>query len=48
MFGILVLSTKTDNKTYPYKIENAFQTEDGEKYLKVIINDKEWFSRHFV
>jgi len=29
-------------------IENAFQTEDGEKYLKVIVNDKEWFARYFV
>ena len=110
MFGIFVLPTKTDDKSYPYKkdpkkalnlsdeelvhfvkktpkmvyfchyskdydaspvedklkaiekfldkkylplkkvrgIENAFQTEDGEKYLKVIVNDKEWFSRYFV
>lgn len=28
-------------------IENAFQTEDGETYIKVIINNNDWFRRYF-
>lgn len=29
-------------------IENAFVTEDGEHYLKVIVREREWFMRYFV
>lgn len=29
-------------------IEDAYQTGDGEKYIKIIIKDKDWFSRYFV
>ena len=28
-------------------IENAYQTEDGNYYIKVIVNNREWFNRYF-
>lgn len=29
-------------------IEDSFQTESGEFYIKVIVKEKDWFSRYFV
>ena len=27
--------------------DNSYQTEDGKYFIRVVTQDKEWFSRHF-
>lgn len=29
-------------------IEDAYQTEDGEYYIKIITKEKDWFAKYFV